>query len=550
MKTKYFKHMLYIVLASTLVVTSCSKDDDPLPIPTEIEINDDLDVADGIGKDDLATNKGEIGIIINARNVAKKGVLPVTAEVKIDATEGDYSRTLDINKFTNMASISFLIDELSDAAIAELKEGISILVDIKDEAGKIILTESFSKVSFKENGTPVNITANALTVEEKPLSFNPEIPYYFQLILDNELSDLTITTAIAPNISLYAPRYRQNSFNSTENIKSQYYLAPVPGKNSTFYIREVGTNFYWSAVPLNNLVYFQYEELTDISLANQAHEFIIETNASGSVSIKHEGSGHIYRAKDTGAIPNHVALIGLENEYYDIAEFRIIPATIQWEVSDFGTTEFMKPILPAAETSFGFNSTLVNCSQGTLEQEVGGEISEETSTTVGWEESIELSSESTYEVSTSVEASVSASYFGFGAEVSASTSSSHSVSRGMTASNAGFGDRSTSKTQTFFSSRTIEVLPKTAVLVYDAYQTYSNVMVSFVKRFRVRGKDIRTNTDLTGNEIESQFSFNNFNGVITEVGSDFVEVTVRGTMKLDNLIETQSQVSEVESTCN
>ncbi|EZH75778.1 hypothetical protein ATO12_03045 [Aquimarina atlantica] len=550
MKSKYFKYTIYIFLSGIIALTSCSKDDEPVTPESEQPISD-INEEDGISKNDLETNKGDIGIIIDARNVAKKGYSPVTAEVKIDATQGDYSKSLVLNEFTNVASISIPIEDLSDAAVNELKEGVSVTIDIKDKEGKTIRTETFTKVSFQKNGTALKISVSTLTEKKKPLSFNSAIPYHVQVVVDGELSNLGIATVETSDGRIF-PKYIKDAFNAINKIKAQYYLSPVPGKEATFYIRTVGSNHYWRTLRIqqNSTNHLVYEELDNQNLTTEEHEFIIETNDDGSVYIKNNTHGYIRRAKDAPAISGHAMTTGYEDQYYQLANLRIVPATIQWKIDSFGKTEFMKPILPSAETSFGFNSTLVNCSQGTLEQEVGAEISEESSTTIGWEESIELSSESTYEVSASVEASASAKFFGVGVDVTATASTGYSVSKGMTTSNTGFGEKSVSKTQTFFSNRTIEVLPKTGVLVYDAYQSYKNVIIPFVQRYRVRGTDTSNNETLTGNEIVSQFSFNNFDGVITTIGSDFVEITVRGTMKLDNLIETQSKVKEVTTTCD
>ncbi|WP_152538486.1 hypothetical protein [Aquimarina macrocephali] len=548
MKIKYFKYAIYIFLSGIITLTSCSKDDEPATPESEQPISD-INEGDGISKEDLEANKGDIGIIIDARNVAKKGYSPATAEVKIDATQGEYSRSLVLNEFTNVASISFPIEDLSDAAVNELKEGVSVTIDIKDKDGKTIQIETFTKVSFQKNGTALKISVNTLAEKKKPISFNSAIPYHFQVVVDGELSNLGIAILKNSSGDFYS-RYIKDAFNATNKIKAQYYLFPVPGKEATFYIRAVGSNHYWRTIQGNIYSSFVYEELANQNLATEEHEFIIETNDDGSVYIKNNTHGYILRSKNANAIDGHFMSTGSEDQYYQLANLRIVPATIQWKIDSFGKTEFMKPILPAAETSFGFNSTLVNCSQGTLEQEVGAEISEESSTTIGWEESIELSSESTYEVSASVEASASAKFFGVGVDVTTTVSTGYSVSKGMTTSNTGFGENSVSKTQTFFSNRTIEVLPKTGVLVYDAYQSYKNVIIPFVQRYRVRGTDTSTNETLTGNEIVSQFSFNNFDGVITTIGSDFVEITVRGTMKLDNLIETQSNVKEVTTTCD
>ena len=178
MKTKYYKCLIILVLPSFILLSACSKDEDPITPQEQVENESNLDANDGITVEDLKASKGDIGIIIDARNIAKKGILPAIAEVKIDAKEGNYSKTVNLNEFTNIASISYDVDELSDAEFAELKEGVSATINIKDADGKSILTETFSKFSFKENGARLTIKADAIAPKVSRPSFNTDIPYY------------------------------------------------------------------------------------------------------------------------------------------------------------------------------------------------------------------------------------------------------------------------------------------------------------------------------------------------------------------------------------
>tara|TARA_R110002050_G_scaffold56512_3_gene127112 strand:+ start:64520 stop:66163 length:1644 start_codon:yes stop_codon:yes gene_type:complete len=547
MKTNYFKPMV-LLLVSILAVTmaSCSKDENPVAEQAQGE----LGISNGIRKEELKASKGSIGIIIDARNIVKKGFLPVKAEVKASASSKDYFETLEIDEFTNLATLALQVEELSVAILEELKNGVPITVALKDKDDNTIIYQSFSIVSFRENGTFITMNTDELTAVEKPISFNTNIPYYIQLMDDGVLTNRVFTRDIAEDFNftygLMNTWLRELNAES-QIVRNQFFLVPVLGKESTFYIKNAMHDFYLSDDGYDLFMLFYVENTNDLT---EQFEFTLETSESGNLYIKNYENVYINRYEDMEAKNIVYPYKSTTTSYETVtAEFRIIPATIQWEVEALNTV-FMKPILPAVETSFGFNSTLVNCSQGTLEQEVGTAISEETTTSVGWEESIELSSESTYEASATVSVTASASFFGSGVEATASASVGYSSTSGFTTAHTGFKSDDESKSHSFFSSRTIEVLPGTAVLVYDAYQTYSNVLVPFVQRFRVRGSDSNNNLSLNGDDIVSQFSFNGFNGVVTKIGSDFVEVTVRGAVTLDNLIDTQSNVQEVASNCN
>ena len=47
----------------------------------------------------------------------------------------------------------------------------------------------------------------------------------------------------------------------------------------------------------------------------------------------------------------------------------------------------------------------------------------------------------------------------------------------------------------------------------------------------------------------SQFHFNGFNGIVSEVGSDYIEVNVKGFTKVDKLIDTETSAEDVQTSC-
>lgn len=90
--------------------------------------------------------------------------------------------------------------------------------------------------------------------------------------------------------------------------------------------------------------------------------------------------------------------------------------------------------------------------------------------------------------------------------------------------------------------RTITVPSGSSSLVYDAIQTYNNVIFPNVKRLRLRASQIDPSDNtfigaMTGNEIATQLRMSNFNGIITLVGSDFIEISVEGQTVLNNFVE-------------
>ena len=66
----------------------------------------------------------------------------------------------------------------------------------------------------------------------------------------------------------------------------------------------------------------------------------------------------------------------------------------------------------------------------------------------------------------------------------------------------------------------------------------------------VEGTDRDTNLPLTGQEIKSQFYFNQFNGVITTIEANSIVITLKGTVTLERLIKVEHRADDAPANCN
>ncbi|MEM6733308.1 MAG: hypothetical protein AAF658_17240, partial [Myxococcota bacterium] len=78
--------------------------------------------------------------------------------------------------------------------------------------------------------------------------------------------------------------------------------------------------------------------------------------------------------------------------------------------------------------------------------------------------------------------------------------------------------------------------------------TLDAVKLPFVQVLRIRGS-VSGEAALSGAEVADQLLANQFGGVVTDVQNEFVEVTVRGSVEVDNFFEVESQVQEIEGAC-
>ncbi len=540
---------------STLFIISvgCSEDDVTNPGPGDGEIVE----LSGITADELENYQGDIGLSIDVRSLIKKGYNPIKAVLDFDASTGDYDQELTIDPYTNIIQYSVRVEDLSKDAEDELRNGVPLSVAILDENDSEIVSESYSILSLEENGNDVHIDGNELAYNNVELEFKLDMPHFLQTVDANGNYGINVVEKPASAVTTSTTLFEDYSEFKATWSNHQYYFYKYPNEENVFSIWSKHTNRY---LQISN------EQLTFRQNGNAVHPDGIQNNTLGDdykFRIKREENGlYTIRRYSTNEPlrrrPNGTGLlywIAYPLDQYEIQYFRILALDVQWDFQEL-ETKYLNPILPSVDTSFGFNSTLLNCGNGSLSQEVGIQREVTTSRTVGWEESISISSREEFGGSITVGVEAEANFFGGSVTANAEATSTYNFSQEVTSSQSQFEEMGSEETNSYFSLRTVDVPSGSASLVYDAYQTYSNVKIPFVKRFRIFANQIDpfNNNALAGNlsgtEIATQLRVTNFRGTITEIASDYIEVTLRGTSVLDNMVHTQSEIRDVAADCD
>ena len=526
-----------------LVILGCSKNEDDGPEMGE----GDVEQINGISAEDLENYTGDLGILINTRELVKKGYNPTSVQLSTDATEGNYDQQIEIDPFTGIAQLSYAVDELSEAAASELKNGISLEINVLSNVGSVITQDSFSTISFRENGNQIDIDASALSYVAQNLDFQEGARHYLQTVNPSGAYGNRVvwkpSSALGTNVLL---EEKSTSFNRG-TTSEQYLFYKFPGTQNTFAIWSANTGRYL-ATDSNDKTFrqsgaYSYPDGIFSNTLHPRYRFIVKLEPNGLYTINDIDGNPMRRFSSGGKLKWRT------NGSGTIQYFRIINLDINWQ-PEVLNTEYLRPILPSVDTSFGFNSTLRNCGSGSLEQEVGIERTVETTYTSSFSESIGLSSRQTASVDVTVSATAEASFFGNGGSVTGEVSAGLELSTEASSTTTIGSEETVSDAQTFFSSRTVTVPAGSASLVYDAYQTYSNVKIPYVQRIRLKGSLTDGGALLSGLSIASQLRMTNFTGVITTIGVDFVEITVKGNMFLDNIVDTQTEVRDVAANCN
>lgn len=548
MKTaiKIFKCITMCTLL--LLVFGCSKEDDGSGSG-----DGEIEQTNGITVDELENYSGDLGIRIDLRNLARKGYKPATILIDLDTNHGDYDGELTVDTFTNIAQLNIPIEDLSSDAEDELRNGVPIDINVFDDTNAEIISESYSILSLEENGNDVLIDGNTLAFNDVELEFKLEMPHFLQTVDANGNYGTYAVEKPASAGDTGVELYEDYSSYSPSWSNHQYYFYKIPNETNVFAIWSKHTNRYLtignSSRVLRQSGAYSYPT-NDPNTIGSDYKFIVKKESNGLYSISgYSDEKPLRRFNNSGNISWHT------NNSGEVQYFRILALNTQWDIQQLDT-EYMSPILPAVDTSFGFNSTLVNCGNGSLSQEVGIQRDVTTSRTIGWEESLSISSREEFGGSVTVGVEAEANFFGGSVTASAEATATYNFSQEVTASQSQFEEMGSEETNTYFSSRIVTVPSGSASLVYDAYQTYSNVKIPFVKRMRifVNHIDPQNNNvlvgELSGVEIATQLRINNFNGIITNIESDYVEVTLRGTSILDNMVDTQSEVRDVAANCN
>jgi len=448
MKTTILKTTSVLILLAMIIV-GCSQDDGAMS-------TDDGDIVEsnGIAASELENYQGDIGILVQTRGLMQKGYQAATVSITVDATTGDYDTTVAVDEFTHIAQYKLVLEELSEEAQTELMDGVPIEITVRDGNGLTIFAQNFSVVSFRESGEPVNLNTANLEYQNPAPDFKTGMPHFMQTVdAGGNYSDQVVEKPASAGANGVILREDFSSFNDSWT-NHQYYVEPFPQEPGVYviYVRE--TSRYLGADNGNGLFIqsgdTSYPTGLNGSLDNR-YKFRVKREPNGFFTIRRYDNNNPFRRFNSGS---GIVWIS-DGSGSEIQYFNFISLNIDWEITELDT-KHLQPILPAVDTSFGFNSTLVNCGSGNLTQEVGIEQNITTSQTVGWNSSISIATRNTFGAEVTVGVSAEASFFGVGATASVEASASYEFSREVTESRSQFGEATSEVSNSYFSSHQVE----------------------------------------------------------------------------------------------
>jgi hypothetical protein len=527
---KLLAHSLLLVIVIA-VLTSCNQNNDVVP-----------DIDTGLPSASILVDDGSVGMVIDTRSIARKGYEPAVADVSFSGALASFSQKVTINPGTNVATLAIPAEDLTDAIKKQFSDGVSTTIRILDSASEQLASLS-DEVKVNNSNSPLNVDTE-LPRKFPKLIIDPETPYFIQAITEdasvkNKLYflqlDLTREPGLDPIIfrDYYDAGKEYFKFYFEALNDSIYHIKMIVPGQAPFYLRMSGPgNFY------------TYYEKNKANIDSDIYKYVVKRNEEGLIMIKPLGGNPLGK--------NVTSWYGPQVAYSQSAEtyipVRMVAANITWSVEDRGT-EFNKPILPPAKLDFAYKSILKNCSPAVLTETVGKSESQTKSYTVGTQESLELYSSHTASVDVTAGAETEANLFGQKATVSMEVSVGYSYTTSSTNTTTNTWEKTVSETIEISRVRDVQIPAFTAVEVFDAIQVLENVKMPFVQKIRVRGKYDDEDV-LSGEDIVSQLLANQFDGVVSTVEQDYVEISIRGTATIDKFFEVESQVNELKGECD
>lgn len=515
------------ILLLILVLPGCKKDKTEPKV--EPVITNTVNV-------ELPTDPGEVGLVIDAREIFRKGFIATEAEVSFPELPG-FNETIDIDPVLNVAILRIPNDSLTEAQKAAFAAGITTDIVIRGEGQD--LAHYNNKRVLDDTGEPL-----VLETDKKermpPVMLKENIPYYVQpeeVGGDGSFPDGGVLKSYSS--VLYDFRLPE-----ANDFHYKYYVKPVGDSANTYYILRADDDqdftpaFYFS-LRADDVV----EVTTD---QNKALAFVFEQDVDGWARIRQQGTGkYLSIGEGTGSTDTDWKALSMTGGKSN--RFRFI-SDIAWSMEDRGTV-YQQPIMPPSEIEFAYQSTIKNCTAGTLTETVGNAKSRTSKRSMTTSESLELYSSNAgttgFKVGLEIGGKIGP------ADVKAtgefhkdwSYTTSSTVSTGSTLSDEN------EQTSEVSRSRTLEVLPHTGVEVYDAVRVVKNPRIPFTQVLRLKGS-YRNGAKLTGAELLTQMLFNLVEGVPAKIGADYIDVSIRGEVLFNEMFETETGAKDVPNACN
>ncbi|MBL8997578.1 MAG: hypothetical protein JNL44_09705 [Gemmatimonadetes bacterium] len=505
---------------------------------------------------------GSRGLVIDTRPIFERGFRPAKVEVSFP-DHPRLNRTVDVDPVTNLAIVKFENDSLTADERTALNEQVNVRTVVVEGGATRVVRADVTELRSVDASNRTEVVDNAAlgSAPRPAIMLEKNTPYL--LVLEGFETLPTISEGAVIRLDRFgrffgtspagdtladgSPRHRQGFFFERDSAGGNWYrirngAAPPFGT----YLGEVPSGF---AGIFNLLV------VGGSNTGIPAQFEVVPDSTGGSVRLRERNSNRYVRVAPLGTHQ----LVTQEN----IAGTRIWlrASDTEWSIRSLGTA-YNQPIIPPAQVAFASTSTIINCSQATVNESLGRAQSRTTTRTSSKSRSNSFTSQSNYSYTHSNNFEVKLQFKegvgispSFGAEFSQTFTGGWSNDWTNSYTTTSMHDSTTtnsdvvSETVEITRTRDVTVGPGKAVTAADLVRTIANVTVAWTQRNRIEGRNPRTGASMTGPEIVSQMEFARHRGLVTRVGATFVEFTERGSTTVNNFYDTESTVRDIPNAC-
>ncbi|MEM1325592.1 MAG: hypothetical protein AAGI23_06540 [Bacteroidota bacterium] len=512
-----------------LSIFACNKENVEEFKETEVERNDEFEVK-------LEADAGMIGLTFDTREIVRKKQNAETITLTFnDAQFSDLNETKIIDPISQMTVFSWAADELNDSQKAALVQGTSIAIAVESD-GSNVLIRNESTAIFDQQNRSLSLGGELPEPRVRPFAISGNVKYYLQ------------NRATGKVWSYDADGQRDKTtffmtdFESGNNFQ-EFTINPVGGAKYELLVDRMRAGGQSEILPVlhNVLPTGNFFSVGGASPdPTSTNDFSIIVREDGYVNVVSDNGYYVQGFTTDDGIR---ALNREDAKDITLAQWRMIAANIDWTIDDLGS-RYSQPVLPAVDMQFAYQEEIRNCSGAAVSASVGTERTQTFSRTVTREESLQLYSSSSATQTYSAEVTISGEFYGVGASTTASTSFEHTLENSITKSTTTSDSETETEEIRISLSRTIDVPARTSVRAYDVVQFYDEIAVPYVQHVRIKGRNRDNFEPLSGAAIEDQLWSQFFDGVITAVGPDFVEVTIRGVATFDLWSDVKREIED------
>ena len=154
-----------------------------LPFFISCEKNEAAPPEENNNNEEIILDNGNIGLVIDTREIAKKGYKPVIANISFSGMYSEFSKEISIDPYTNVGTLTIDLDDIDENTEKALGEGVNITVTVENSE-QTMLAQVTDVLKVDHSNAPV-IISTELPKLFPDLNISQDIPYLIQAITDD-----------------------------------------------------------------------------------------------------------------------------------------------------------------------------------------------------------------------------------------------------------------------------------------------------------------------------------------------------------------------------